>query len=298
MEWVETTGRTVEAALDGALDELGVDEEDVEYEVLDEGRGGLLGRRDARIRARVKPVSREKPTDRRRRSADGGGKPRNGRGPSRGGSGRRGGSGQGADRGPRQPKEAPAGAGTSSSTPRRRRRGGKGRGGSARTAERTEERVVTETEVPVEDQARAAEEFVEGLVEAFGADAAVAVVTDEDSILVDVTGTDVGLLVGPKGATLQAIEELVRTVVQRRTEGHGVRINVDVGGYRAKRREALEKFAHDLAEKARASGKDQALEPMSALDRKTVHDAIAPLDGVTTISEGEEPRRRVVVRPG
>ena len=298
MEWVETTGRTVEAALDGALDELGVDEEDVEYEVLDEGRSGLLGRRDARIRARVKPVSREKPTDRRRRSADGGGKPRNGRGPSRGGSGRRGGSGQGADRGPRQPKEAPAEAGTSSSMPRRRRRGGKGRGGPARTAERTEERVVTETEVPVEDQARAAEEFVEGLVEAFGADAAVAVVTDEDSILVDVTGTDVGLLVGPKGATLQAIEELVRTVVQRRTEGHGVRINVDVGGYRAKRREALEKFAHDLAEKARASGKDQALEPMSALDRKTVHDAIAPLDGVTTISEGEEPRRRVVVRPG
>jgi spoIIIJ-associated protein len=158
--------------------------------------------------------------------------------------------------------------------------------------------VLTETEVPVEDQARAAEDFVQGLVEAFGAEADVAMVTDEDSILVDVTGTDVGLLVGPKGATLQAIEELVRTVVQRRTEGHGVRINVDVGGYRAKRREALEQFAQDLAEKARASGKDQALEPMSALDRKTVHDAIAPLDGVTTISEGEEPRRRVVVRPG
>jgi spoIIIJ-associated protein len=298
MEWVETTGRTVEAALDGALDELGVDEEDVEYEVLDEGRSGLLGRRDARIRARVKPVSREKPTDRRRRGANGGGKPRNGRGGSRGGGGRRGGSGQGTDRGPKPPKEASAEAGTSSSTPRRRRRGGKGRGGSARTAERTEERVLTETEVPVEDQARAAEDFVQGLVEAFGAEADVAMVTDEDSILVDVTGTDVGLLVGPKGATLQAIEELVRTVVQRRTEGHGVRINVDVGGYRAKRREALEQFAQDLAEKARASGKDQALEPMSALDRKTVHDAIAPLDGVTTISEGEEPRRRVVVRPG
>jgi len=157
---------------------------------------------------------------------------------------------------------------------------------------------VTETEVPVEDQARAAEDFVQGLVDAFGADAAVAVVTDEDSILVDVTGGDVGLLVGPKGATLQAIEELVRTVVQRRTEGHGVRINVDVGGYRAKRRAALERFAHELAEKARATGRDQALEPMSALDRKTVHDAIAPLDGVSTISEGEEPRRRVVVRPG
>ena len=80
---------------------------------------------------------------------------------------------------------------------------------------------------------------------------------------------------GPKGATLQAIEELVRTVVQRRTEGHGARIHVDVGGYRAKRREALERFALDLAEQVRESGEDRALEPMSASDRKVVHDAVA-----------------------
>src|SRR5215470_1177042 len=70
MEWVETTGRTVEEALDAALDELGVDENDVEYEVLARPRGGLLGRfgGEARIRARVKPISREKPGGARRRS--------------------------------------------------------------------------------------------------------------------------------------------------------------------------------------------------------------------------------------
>jgi spoIIIJ-associated protein len=76
MEWVETTGRTVEEALDVALDELGVDENDVDYEVLVEPRGGLLGRlgsSEARIRARVRPLSREKPGDRRRR-----GRPRGG----------------------------------------------------------------------------------------------------------------------------------------------------------------------------------------------------------------------------
>lgn len=157
---------------------------------------------------------------------------------------------------------------------------------------------MSETEVPVEDQARAAEEFTRGLVVAFGADASVEAKIDEDNVLVDVTGGDLGYLVGPKGATLQAIEELVRTVVQRRTEGHGTRINVDVAGYRAKRREALEGFAQGLADKVRESGRDQALEPMSAADRKIVHDAIAPLDGVTTVSEGEDPRRRVVVRPG
>jgi spoIIIJ-associated protein len=134
------------------------------------------------------------------------------------------------------------------------------------------------------------------LVEAFGADATVEAKIDDEAVLVDVTGNDLGLLVGPKGATLQAIEELVRTVVQRRTEGRGARINVDVAGYRAKRREALRKFVGELADKVRETGRDQALEPMSASDRKIVHDAVAELDGVDTISEGEDPRRRVVVR--
>ena len=69
MEWVETTGRTIEEALDAALDQLGVHEDDAEYEVLEEPKKGLLGRigaSDARIRVRIKPVSREKPADRRR----------------------------------------------------------------------------------------------------------------------------------------------------------------------------------------------------------------------------------------
>jgi spoIIIJ-associated protein len=97
--------------------------------------------------------------------------------------------------------------------------------------------------------------------------------------------------------TLQAIEDLVRTVVQRQTEGHGTRINVDVAGYRARRREALAEFARELAETVRESGLERALEPMSASDRKVVHDTIAELDGVGTESEGEDPRRRVVIRP-
>jgi spoIIIJ-associated protein len=286
VEWVETTGRTVAEALDAALDELGVDEDEVEYEVVQEPKGGLLGRKEARIRARVKPISREKPGERRRRDT------RRRGGKSGDGESRRRPNAQGGEGGGNQSR--PAGG----SAPRRRR-GGRGRTSGGATTETTRtkrEEAVSETEVPVEDQARAAEDFTRGLVEAFGADATVEAKVDDESILVDVTGTDLGLLVGPKGATLQAIEELVRTVVQRRTEGRGARINVDVAGYRAKRREALREFVGDLAAKVRETGREQALEPMSASDRKIVHDAVAELDGVDTISEGEDPRRRVVVR--
>ena len=152
-------------------------------------------------------------------------------------------------------------------------------------------------EVPVGVQADLADEFMRGLVGAFGLAGTVSVRIEDDSVFVDVDGDDLGLLVGPKGATLKAIEELVRTVVQRSTDGHGARIHVDVAGYQAKRRSALASFATELAGRVRESGSELALEPMSASDRKVVHDTIAALDGVTTTSEGEEPRRRVVVRP-
>ena len=289
MEWVETTGKTVEGALDAALDELGVAEDEVEYEVLEEPRGGLR-RKEARIRARVRPISREKPGEKRRRSgrrdsrtpatANGGG--------ARSGGSRSGGAKAGSNEGPR----------------RRSRRGRGGGGGGERGSSRSttpttnEEHEVEETEISIEEQAAVADEFTRGLIEAFDVDATVAMRIDDDTILVDVTGPDLGLLVGQKGLTLQSIEELVRTVVQRQTEGRGARINVDVAGYRAKRREALERFVQDLADKVRESGTELALEPMSAADRKVVHDTIAPLEGLTTLSEGEEPRRHVVVRRG
>ena len=153
-----------------------------------------------------------------------------------------------------------------------------------------------ESDVPIEEQAEGAREFTQGLIDAFGADASVEARIEDEIILVDVTGDELGLLVGPRGATLSAIEELVRTVVQRQTGGHGARINVDVAGYRAKRRAALSKFARGLADKVLEDGQEQALEPMSAADRKVVHDAVAEIDGVTTVSEGEDPRRRVVIR--
>jgi spoIIIJ-associated protein len=311
MEWVETTGRTIAEALDAALDELGVDEEDVEYEVLEEPKSGFLGRigsSEGRIRARVKPISREKPGERQRRKGRGSSRPRSDAPRGNGGGGsdasRNGGTADG-------PERETAAAGSSN----RRRRGGRGGGagtgrgdgggsgdtsgsGSSRTKERQGSTVeTTERDVPIEEQAEAAEVFTQGLVDTFELGARAKSVIDDDVVVVDVTGDNLGLLVGPKGATLHAIEELVRTVVQRQTDGHGVRIHVDVAGYRAKRREALADFTRSLAEKVIETGRVQALEPMSASDRKVVHDTAAEIDGVATESEGEDPRRRVVLRP-
>jgi spoIIIJ-associated protein len=298
MEWVETTGRTLDEAVDAALDELGVAEDDLEYEVVDEPRSGLLGRlggREARIRARVKPVSREKPGERQRRERRRG---RAGSSAGRGERGRGGKSGGGNNRGGAQPAPTGGGSGNDgrSGGSRRRRRRGRSSDQAAGAAPNEGARV-EETDVPIEEQAETAESFTRGLVEAFGAAAAVETRIDDDTVVVEVTGENLGLLVGPRGATLAAMEELVRTVVQRHTGGHGARINVDVGGYRAKRREALTNFSRELAGKVLESGKEQALEPMSASDRKVVHDALADMGGVATGSEGEEPRRRVVIRP-
>ncbi len=308
MEWVETTGRTIAEALDAALDELGVDEEDVEYEVLEEPKSGFLGRlgsSEGRIRARVKPISREKPGERQRRNRRGSSRPRGG-GSGNGASGSTGSrqrAGSDASGGSASDSGSSEAAGSSSG---RRRRGGTGGGnggsrgqsGNARQDQKQESNVDTiESDVPIEEQAAAAERFTQGLVDAFDLGAQAKSVIDDEVVVVDVTGENLGLLVGPKGATLHAIEELVRTVVQRQTDGHGVRIHVDVAGYRAKRRAALADFTTNLAEKVLETGRAQALEPMSASDRKVVHDTAGEIDGISTVSEGEDPRRRVVLRP-
>ena len=121
---------------------------------------------------------------------------------------------------------------------------------------------------------------------------------DDDAIEMSVTGEELGLLVGQKGNTLSALQELTRTVVQRNSDGAKTdRLRVDVAGYRARRAAALREFAQKLATEVVDTGTEKLLEPMGAADRKVVHDAITEIDGVETGSEGEEPRRRVVIRP-
>jgi spoIIIJ-associated protein len=319
VEWVETTGKTVEEAKDRALDLLGVDERDAEFEVIEEPKVGFLGRvkGTARVRGRVRPAAPRVKAERRdRRKRGDGAAPRNSRGrrPAPGGA-------DGGDADGREPAEAvSADAGDrvivperegSASAPQRRRnrnRGGSGRGpeGASRAASGgadddvpTEEKVSAMPELSLDDQARIVSEFLDGLVAAFGFSASTSWEhTDEDNTEVRVEGDNLGLLVGPKGRTLQAVTEVARSVVVRHGEGGSSgRVHVDIAGYRQRRREALARFTAEVAEQVRSTGTPKALEPMSAADRKVVHDTVNGLDGVGSTSEGEDPYRRVVIIP-
>lgn len=137
--------------------------------------------------------------------------------------------------------------------------------------------------------------FLEGVVDAFGLAATVSVQEIDEGILeASIDGDELGLLVGPKGQTVDALQDLARSAVPH--DG-STRLRVDVAGYRERRREALSRFATGIAEGVLASGEPTSLEPMSAADRKVVHDTVNDIPGVRTTSEGEEPRRRVVVHP-
>lgn len=311
MEWVETTGRTVEAALDAALDQLGVHEDDAEFEVLEAPKKGLLGRfggSEARIRARIRPISREKPGARRRgrngdRGRQGGerGNGSAGRSEGRGGrrqDGRQAGRGAGQGRAKQPTGRKGNGRGDAGSPNRSATPASAGAASDARTSSNTvREARVDDDSMPVEEQAGVAAEFVSGIVVAMGLEASIRHAVDDETVLLDVDGDRLGLLVGPRGATLHAIEELARAVVQHESGGHGARVRLDVGGYKAKRRAALEDFTRQRVREVVETGEEQVLEAMSSSDRKVVHDTAGEMDGVETLSEGEDPRRYVVIRP-
>jgi spoIIIJ-associated protein len=351
MEWVETTGRDVAHAKESALDELGVDEQDAEFEVLAEARIGLFGRvrAEARVRARVRPTApRAKDERRRKRKPRAGDDPDEGAGSASEASRVDHDSGaattadaplMGADDQPRRARstassstgrrsrsaataDAPATVGRVSepaetadvaslsasaavaepARPRRNRGGGGGSGNGSAGRRPSEDRSAhasstapaglegseegVQVEVALEEQAKVA----------MGLIAEITVKQDgEESVELSLEGQELGLLIGPKGATLLALQDLTRTVVQRKTSASNGRLWVDVSGYRQKRSAALARFAQQVAADVLASGNRKALEPMIAADRKVVHDTVTSIEGVATLSEGEDTNRRVVV---
>jgi spoIIIJ-associated protein len=157
--------------------------------------------------------------------------------------------------------------------------------------------VEVEQQVPVATQAAQASEFTAALVRAMGFSAAVRSEVEDEDVTVHVEGSELGPLVGPRGVTLHALEEVVRAVIQHHAGGRSAWVHVDVNHYRERRRDALADFARKMAGEVMEAGTPRVLEPMGAADRKVVHDTLADVAGVATASEGEDPRRRVVIRP-
>ena len=307
MEWVEVTAKTVEEAKDLALDRLGVAVDDAEFEIVQQPSKGLFGlmRGEARVRARVRPTAVRPKRERRERG------PRRERASApRGVAGEV--AGEGADNSPADAGEPAAAAmsedaGGARGRPRRSGRGGSGRSNESRRDNRgngtgassKEHKVEQASSEPVDPAAvgEAAAAFMRGLTEAFGSPAEVEVVSNGSDLEVRANGADLGLLIGPGGRTLTAVQDLARVAAQRRLGDHDTRLKIDVSGYREKRRAALEKFTRTVAAGVIESGRSTALEPMSSADRKIVHDTVTEIDGVTSRSDGDDPARRVVISP-
>ena len=151
------------------------------------------------------------------------------------------------------------------------------------------------TVADLEQEGEIAADYVEGLLDIADLDGDIDMDVEGDRALVSVVGAELDELVGSNGAVLDALQELTRLAVQRQT-GSRTRMMLDVGGYRAHRREELTEVGRDAASDVEQTGVPKRLAPMTAFERKVVHDAVAAA-GLRSESEGEDPDRRVVVYP-
>jgi spoIIIJ-associated protein len=154
-------------------------------------------------------------------------------------------------------------------------------------------------DVDIEEQADAVADFVEELLGKMDIDAIAEPSEEDGRVYVDILDgepDDMSLLIGRHGQTLDAIQELVRQVVGHRLDER-IRVLVDVEDYRKRRASRLVEQARDAADQVLETGSERSLDPMDALERKMVHDAVAAIEGVRTESRGEDPNRFVVILP-
>lgn len=278
MEWVEFTARTLEEAKELALDRLGVAADDAEFEVLAEPKPGLFGRLrgEARVRARVRPAQARQKVERRDR------RPR---------------KSEGGDAGPKPARPRTPAAPKQAAKPRQATGNNDAVEATDMPTRTTQKPMREQQDVSAQQVGDEARKFIDELVAAFAFTGTTELIEDGDDLEVRVHGENLGLLVGPRGTTLQAVQDLARVASQRRLGDHDTRLRVDIGGYRQRRKEALDRFAVQMAEEVKQSGVARVLEPMSSADRKIVHDALSEVEGIGTRSEGDDPYRRVVITP-
>lgn len=221
---IEKTGKNIQAAIQAALTELNVNEDDVIIEVLDEGEsGGILGigRKEAKVRVTLEDVAVE-----------------------------------------------PVYYGDDENYE-----------GDPETAEEA-----------------TAVDFVSKVLSGIGVRGNISSHSEQETIFINVTGQDVGAIIGRHGETLDAIQYLTSLVMNRQSEQR-YRVIVDIGGYRKRREETLVALAKRTADKVVKVGKSYEMEPMSASERRIIHSTLQDYPGVKTESEGEDPQRCVIISP-
>ena len=299
MEWVETTAKTIDAAREAALDQLGVAADEAEFQTIEEPRPGLFGRvrGEARLRARVRPTQVRPKQERRRKG--------------RGGAASSTESSRTTDDEATSTSDAADATSSTTDAPAAKRQRTSASGSQTKQKRRdtdtpspkkqkqepTMSNDQVESTVTPEEVGAAAVSFMDGLTAAFGASGTSSLEIDGIELSVSVSGSELGLMVGPGGRTLNAIQDLARVAAQRRLGDHETRLRIDVAGYRERREAALSSFARDVAEQVRSSGTARSLEPMSSADRKVVHDVLTDEAGVSSRSIGEDPDRRIIVEP-
>ena len=168
---------------------------------------------------------------------------------------------------------------------------------TAAPAEATEAELSPEERLnQLDEEADLAADFVEGLLDRLDLPGDIEIEITEEQALLNLDDVGSGLLIGRRGATLDALQELVRCAVQRQTERRS-RVRVDVEGYRSRHVEKLRDRCREAIAQVRETGESVRLDPMDAYERKLMHDLVAKTGGVTSSSEGAEPKRRVVIHP-
>ena len=267
---VEIRAKTVDLAVEAAMQELGVDNRDqLDVEIVQEAEKGFLGigGQDAVVKVKRR-ASRRRRKDRRRN-------PQN--------------------QGKHQAKQQKVSrSGKNGGERKRSQSEGRVREMNRQDKQDRPAKSDDRPTLSLEEQAGITNDFLVGLLDAYGLEGAVETAIDDDIIIVEINGEQTEALVGVRGSVRSALHELSRTVLQRYAQDTA-RLRLDVAGYAEKRRQALTIYAEGLIEQLVADGGEIMLEPMSPADRKVIHDAASAQEGVDSYSEGEAPRRYVVL---
>ncbi len=309
MKSQEVSAKTIEEAISLGLEQLGASISDVTVDILEEGSKGLFGlfgSRPAKVRLTLKE---EEPEDSLARDIFAGTleeKPAPKPAPKAAPQPKQEKPAQPAvkPQAPKAPKpvlmeEAPK---AEQPAPKQQEKAEKPAPKPRKPREPKEAREVKEPKeiVPAEQADRAtaagrAQEFLQQLTELMGVHVSVAVATDEEgNVRVNMEGDTLGILIGRRGETLDALQYLTSLLVNKGQNNY-TRVTLDTEGYRAKREEALVRLANRMANRCQKTGRKVSLEPMNPYERRILHSALQDHPAVTTHSEGEEPNRHVVI---